>query len=509
MNTLTLTLAHSHSHTPTPMRPLLVFILLVAAVSGGGSEEKEECHGRASVGRLRAFVLRYKAPNEAVDEEAAADELEALLGAALRACGGGPARLATDREGLLEVGAVLEGVVDAPHFSGPVAELALKQAVRLYHELGEPARAAAVFDRSAHEFVPFLQSSRSAAFLGIVALAFEALGRLEDAAQQHLLSAKSFGHQSDLKAELTQLAKVLHLWRRMGRASDASSLFADIVRSRPIRWRTELQTPPLYYPMLPIKAVYKDGRTASRASALGPAWALEESAAAITAEFEALVEAQKADAVFHDMVGTDSTLVLRGNGSLWQDYKLCQHGVWNEEHCRHMPTACALLRSDPTVSGVITHEKIALANAELAKQRTAEHGEAGSKSGGDGALVDRPEWIASTTNGHVPNLIVAVLRLAPGARLKPHTGITNARLVVHLGLRIPPDNGIRVGKETRSWEAGKTLVFDDSFEHEVWNNSTEDRYILHMHMWHPTIAGLAELPTPARTNGTHSSRDEL
>jgi len=30
-------------------------------------------------------------------------------------------------------------------------------------------------------------------------------------------------------------------------------------------------------------------------------------------------------------------------------------------------------------------------------------------------------------------------------------------------------------------------VFDDSFEHEVWNNSTESRVILLVDVWHPEL----------------------
>ena len=42
---------------------------------------------------------------------------------------------------------------------------------------------------------------------------------------------------------------------------------------------------------------------------------------------------------------------------------------------------------------------------------------------------------------------------------------------------------LRVGNETRGWTAGKVVVFDDSFEHEVWHRGTEDRYVLYMSIW--------------------------
>lgn len=69
--------------------------------------------------------------------------------------------------------------------------------------------------------------------------------------------------------------------------------------------------------------------------------------------------------------------------------------------------------------------------------------------------------------------------LAPGKRLEPHDGPTAAVLRYHLGLRIPEgDCGIRVGGDERRWHEGKSLVFDDSFEHEAWNNTSEVRGIL-------------------------------
>ncbi len=51
----------------------------------------------------------------------------------------------------------------------------------------------------------------------------------------------------------------------------------------------------------------------------------------------------------------------------------------------------------------------------------------------------------------------------------------------HLGLKIPKDAAacaIRVGDEIRSWTPGKFLMFNDTIEHEVWNNTEEDRVVL-------------------------------
>ena len=79
-------------------------------------------------------------------------------------------------------------------------------------------------------------------------------------------------------------------------------------------------------------------------------------------------------------------------------------------------------------------------------------------------------------------------RLAPGGHITAHSGPANTGLRCHLGLRIPPDCRIRVSDEVRSWENGKCLVFDDSFEHEVWSRSAQSRYVLIVDFFHPDLS---------------------
>jgi Aspartyl/Asparaginyl beta-hydroxylase len=76
-----------------------------------------------------------------------------------------------------------------------------------------------------------------------------------------------------------------------------------------------------------------------------------------------------------------------------------------------------------------------------------------------------------------------------------HAAPTNLRLRVHLPLVVPPDNstdqtsscGIRVGSISRSWRTGQALVLDDSYDHEVWNDTQEKRVVLLVDLWHPDI----------------------
>ena len=77
--------------------------------------------------------------------------------------------------------------------------------------------------------------------------------------------------------------------------------------------------------------------------------------------------------------------------------------------------------------------------------------------------------------------------LEPHTRIPGHTGTTNTRLTVHIPLIVPPQCGFRVGTQTRQWEPGTALVFDDTIEHEAWNDSDEERVILIFDIWNPLL----------------------
>lgn len=70
--------------------------------------------------------------------------------------------------------------------------------------------------------------------------------------------------------------------------------------------------------------------------------------------------------------------------------------------------------------------------------------------------------------------------LAPGTRIPAHRGVTKGLLTCHLGL-IVPDRGdvrMRVADQTVRWREGETLMFDDTYDHEVWNDSEQTRVVL-------------------------------
>ncbi|MBC7622455.1 MAG: aspartyl/asparaginyl beta-hydroxylase domain-containing protein [Aeromicrobium sp.] len=84
-----------------------------------------------------------------------------------------------------------------------------------------------------------------------------------------------------------------------------------------------------------------------------------------------------------------------------------------------------------------------------------------------------------------PSVLFSLLR--PGAHIPPHNGLINTRLIVHLPLIVPGQCRLRVGNQTREWEQGKVWLFDDTIEHEAWNDSKQTRVILLFEVNRPDI----------------------
>jgi beta-hydroxylase len=71
--------------------------------------------------------------------------------------------------------------------------------------------------------------------------------------------------------------------------------------------------------------------------------------------------------------------------------------------------------------------------------------------------------------------------LAPGKHIPPHTGPYGGVVRYHLGLVVPRNKEccrIRVGSDHAHWEEGRSVVFDDTYSHEVWNDTDEERAVL-------------------------------
>lgn len=166
--------------------------------------------------------------------------------------------------------------------------------------------------------------------------------------------------------------------------------------------------------------------------------ALEAGAADIRAEFDVLLASEAAELVPYIQYPDD--VPLRQWESLnrspdWTAVHLLRNGARVERNARHCPRTLALLDAIP-------------------QPRVA---------------------------GRSPNAMFSLL--APGTRIPPHTGVANTRLVCHLPLIVPDNCAFRVGAETRRWEVGSAFVFDDTIEHEAWNDSPELRVVFIFDVW--------------------------
>jgi beta-hydroxylase len=93
----------------------------------------------------------------------------------------------------------------------------------------------------------------------------------------------------------------------------------------------------------------------------------------------------------------------------------------------------------------------------------------------------------------IPGMTTAMFSiLSPHKHILDHRGPYKGVLRYHLGLVVPRDAEacrIRVGDDFRHWQEGKSLVFDDTFNHEVWNDTDETRVVLFVDVLRP-------LPSP-------------
>ncbi|XP_039953058.1 aspartyl/asparaginyl beta-hydroxylase isoform X2 [Bactrocera tryoni] len=136
----------------------------------------------------------------------------------------------------------------------------------------------------------------------------------------------------------------------------------------------------------------------------------------------------------------DEAESLRDTGN-WQQYELYSRGQRRVKNCQKAPITCGLI------------EKFTAA--------------------------------AGCRRGQVKFSI-----MQPGTHVHAHCGPTNCRLRAHLGLVVPKGPRLRVAEKERTWKEGEFLIFDDSFEHEVWHNGTSLRLVLIVDVWHPDLSAM-------------------
>lgn len=89
--------------------------------------------------------------------------------------------------------------------------------------------------------------------------------------------------------------------------------------------------------------------------------------------------------------------------------------------------------------------------------------------------------VTASVVAQIPRLNSAFFSiLAPGTHIPDHRGVTKALITCHLGLVVPQDGDVRmrVDRQVVRWAEGETLVFDDTYSHEVWNDSAATRVVL-------------------------------
>jgi aspartyl/asparaginyl beta-hydroxylase (cupin superfamily) len=169
---------------------------------------------------------------------------------------------------------------------------------------------------------------------------------------------------------------------------------------------------------------------------------LESATGAIRNEFEQLIAAEAAEIVPY--IQYRDNLPLRqwkelNQSDKWSAIHLLKNGDLVERNARHCPRTMAILKKLP-----------------------------------------QPH-----VRGASPNAMFSLL--APRTRIPPHTGVANTRLVCHLSLIVPPDCGFRVGETRREWNPGEAFVFDDTIEHEAWNDSDQLRVVFILDLWAPSL----------------------
>lgn len=192
----------------------------------------------------------------------------------------------------------------------------------------------------------------------------------------------------------------------------------------------------LHYPFLPADEFFDRAHFPWMAH-------LERQTDAIRAEFLALVERDGATVrpYVRQDAGTPDNKWTALDGSLdWGAAFLWEYGVRNEAVCAACPRTVAALEALPR--------------------------------------ADIP--------GRAPSAFFSLLK--PRSHIPAHTGVTNTRAIVHLPLIVPPGCSFRVGGEARAWEEGRAFAFDDTIDHEAWNESDHLRVVLIFDVWNPHLS---------------------
>lgn len=277
-----------------------------------------------------------------------------------------------------------------------------------------------------------LGDPRAGAEFGIALIQAPAAGEMPEAMRPAIAHARErwSAHQAEVEARLSSAIPA-------GLNPAERERVERFITNRSRRTRCFHQEPTdFHYPGLPELEFHP--------RALFPEIAaLESETEAIRAEFEALIAAEAAEMVpyiqYPERVPLRQWRELNNNRD-WTAIHLLQNGKRVESNARHCPRTMA-------------------------------------------AVAAMPQAVIP---GGSPNAMFSLL--APRTRIPPHTGVANVRLVCHLPLIVPAGCGFRVGDSTRQWQVGEAFVFDDTIEHEAWNDSDELRVVLILDVWPPALS---------------------
>ena len=216
---------------------------------------------------------------------------------------------------------------------------------------------------------------------------------------------------------------------------DSGDRFAESVTILSGQAEPQLQQPTsFYYPGLPQTAFYDT-------AAFDWVADLEAATPAIRAELEAVLATREG---FRPYVEADPTRPNKGHALLdsddWSAFHLIEGGVPVPANAERCPATMAALAPLP-----LPH-----------------------------------------ITGRSPMALFSLLK--PHTHIPPHWGMLNTRLIVHLPLIVPDGCRLRVGNHVRDVVAGKAMIFDDSIQHEAWNDSAETRVVLLFEIWRPELA---------------------
>ncbi len=220
----------------------------------------------------------------------------------------------------------------------------------------------------------------------------------------------------------------------------------------------------------PIRRVFGRFSTVGTEPFLDPAefeWTalLEEHYPAIRAEGQRVQRVRAALPNFQDIAPDRIRLT---DDDQWKLFWFVGYGVWDDPNCIRCPTTAAILRA-------------------------------------------------------IPGLTTGFFSiLSPGKRLPPHYGPYRGVLRHHLALIVPEPAdacGIRVGDQVRHWREGSSLVFDDTYEHEAWNDTDGERVVLFLDIKRPLrppmnwlntaiIGAVATSPFAKAARAQHVARED-